>query len=151
MSRSKFKEMWFSSRLSYLHKTWLMQKRFPLVMLETLTCIPSIKYPSTKSRDFHPWKRLRISQWCSLKHKTSLSSVNLFPLKYSRDNSERQWKKNLFDSCRWPFIFLNKFFKPELLEHFARLRSLRKSLRPPHSASVKLQKWSKILKGEYYP
>lgn len=87
----------------------VIHKRFPLVILDS-TCIHSIKHPSTESRNFHFPKRLKTVQWYSVKSKISLSSV---PLKYRRDNSERQWKENICITKSFcPFVDSHPCSKP---------------------------------------
>lgn len=161
MSSSSFQDMWFSSHLGYLYKIWVTDKRFPLVM-KTPTCIHSIKHLSTKSRDYHFPKRLKVAQWCSLKSRTSLSSVYFSwnTAETTMWKKDRQWKavkkghlrhKISLTMCRWSFIFSTKFFKLVLSDDFTRLGSSRRFVWPALSTSFKWQNWSKILKGEHYP
>lgn len=126
MSSSSFKGMWFSSRLGYLHKIWVIHKRFPSVMLKTPTCIHSIKHPCTKSRDFHFPESLKIAQWCSLKSKTSLSSVyfpwNIAETTVKGSEKRKSASQNLFDHLQMVIHFL-KFFKLAPSDDFTRFGS----------------------------
>lgn len=130
--------------------------------MKTPTCIRSIKHLSTKSRDYHFPKRLKVAQWCSLQSRTSLSSVYFSwnTAQTTMWKKDRQWKavkkgqphhKISLTICRWSFIFSTKFFKLVLSDDFTRLGSSRRFFWPALSTSFKWQNWSKILKGEHYP